>query len=140
MRKQRQRKAFTMIEMMVVCFVIAILVGISIPAYMQAQLKAKEAKARQNLYSIYQAQRDYWFTIDDSTPNGVPFGTYANNLTTLLNVSEVTDDDGDWLYYVTAGDATGFSAEAQLQNPGGGADPLGREMYIDQTGSITKNY
>ncbi|WP_457567964.1 type IV pilin protein [Desulfurobacterium sp.] len=71
------RKAFTLIELMVVVAIIAILAAIAIPQYRQFQLKSKTSEAKMNLGAIksceeaYAAENDHYRTAN-ATPSGNP--------------------------------------------------------------------
>jgi general secretion pathway protein G len=54
MRKIRQR-GFTIIEMIIVIFMIMILMAIAIPRYQQSVLRARESALRQDLYHLRNA-------------------------------------------------------------------------------------
>jgi general secretion pathway protein G len=51
-RKHRPDRGFTLIELMIVISMILILVSISIPAYNQSILRAKESVLRQDLFEL----------------------------------------------------------------------------------------
>jgi general secretion pathway protein G len=51
-RKNRQDRGFTLIELMIVISIILILVSISVPIYNQSILKAKESVLRQDLFTL----------------------------------------------------------------------------------------
>jgi general secretion pathway protein G len=52
LRKHRRDRGFTLIELMIVISMILILVSISIPAYNQSILRAKESVLRQDLFEL----------------------------------------------------------------------------------------
>jgi general secretion pathway protein G len=52
MAKRRNTRGFTLIELMIVISMILILVSISVPAYNQSILRAKEAVLRQDLFQL----------------------------------------------------------------------------------------
>jgi general secretion pathway protein G len=52
LRKYRRDRGFTLIELMIVISMILILVSISIPAYNQSILRAKESVLRQDLFEL----------------------------------------------------------------------------------------
>ena len=52
LRKHRRDRGFTLIELMIVISMILILVSISIPAYNQSILRAKESVLRQDLFQL----------------------------------------------------------------------------------------
>src|SRR5258705_1511838 len=51
-RRNRQERGFTLIELMIVISMILILVSISIPAYNQSIIRAKESVLRQDLFQL----------------------------------------------------------------------------------------
>jgi general secretion pathway protein G len=51
-QRHRQDRGFTLIELMIVISMILILVSISIPAYNQSILRAKESVLRQDLFEL----------------------------------------------------------------------------------------
>ena len=51
-RRHRRERGFTLIELMIVISMILILVSISIPAYNQSILRAKESVLRQDLFEL----------------------------------------------------------------------------------------
>jgi general secretion pathway protein G len=54
-RQDRQRGGFTIIEMIIVIFMIMILMAIAIPRYQVAVVRAKEAALKQDLYHLRNA-------------------------------------------------------------------------------------
>jgi prepilin-type N-terminal cleavage/methylation domain-containing protein len=59
MRKIRNRKGFTLIELMIVVVIIGILAAIAIPKFNQASARAKEKEADGILKQIYTLQNTY---------------------------------------------------------------------------------
>jgi len=90
MRKANFRKAFTLIELMVVVAIIAILAAIAIPQYKNYQLKAKTAEAKMNIGAIrtseeaYAAENNY-YVATNWEPATVPGVTPANFNATTTN-------------------------------------------------------
>ncbi|MDO8885586.1 prepilin-type N-terminal cleavage/methylation domain-containing protein [Candidatus Oleimmundimicrobium sp.] len=72
MRKFKGEKGFTLVELMVVILIIGILVGIAIPVYNQAQLKAKTNACKANLRTLDGAIQTY-----NATEGAYPTGDYA---------------------------------------------------------------
>jgi len=56
----RNRKGFTLIELMIVVAIIGILAAIAIPNFLRFQAKSKQSEARELLSSIYTAEVAYY--------------------------------------------------------------------------------
>lgn len=56
----RRRRGFSLIELMIVVFLISVLAAIAIPKYLVYQLKSKSAEAKTNLGGIRTAQEAYY--------------------------------------------------------------------------------
>jgi len=57
--KIRNKKGFTLIELMIVVAIIAILAAIAIPNFLKFQAKSKQSEARTMLTGIYEAELAY---------------------------------------------------------------------------------
>jgi general secretion pathway protein G len=58
-RRQRQQRGFTMIEMIIVCAMISILLGVMVPIYRIHVLHANEGVLKQDLYHMRTAIDQY---------------------------------------------------------------------------------
>ena len=56
----RNKKGFTLIELMIVVAIIGILAAIAIPNFLKFQAKSKQSEAKTNLKAIYTAQTGYF--------------------------------------------------------------------------------
>jgi type IV pilus assembly protein PilA len=56
----RNRKGFTLIELMIVVAIIGILAAIAIPNFLKFQAKSKQSEAKTNLKGIYTAETAYF--------------------------------------------------------------------------------
>jgi type IV pilus assembly protein PilA len=56
----RNRKGFTLIELMIVVAIIGILAAIAIPNFLKFQAKSKQSEAKTNLKGIYTAETGYF--------------------------------------------------------------------------------
>ncbi|MFH1094097.1 MAG: prepilin-type N-terminal cleavage/methylation domain-containing protein [Candidatus Omnitrophota bacterium] len=130
LRRKRayNKRAFSLIELVITCLVITILVGLAVPSYMTHRLRAEEQKAVATLYAFAQAQKAFWF---EQNPN-----TYCNIFSDLSpSYVDLADDDGDWQYSIT-GDASSFTVLAQHLNLFGAIDGLSLE--INEQGVIDR--
>src|SRR5436305_15070721 len=59
LQSKRSLRGFTLIELMIVMFIIVTLVSIAAPAYSRAVVSAKETVLRQDLYHLRQAIDQY---------------------------------------------------------------------------------
>jgi len=57
---KRNKKGFTLIELMIVVAIIGILAAIAIPNFLKFQAKAKQSECKTNLGAIYVAQLSYF--------------------------------------------------------------------------------
>src|SRR5262249_16022191 len=76
-RRNRRALGFTLIELMIVISIILILIAVSIPAYRQAIVHAKESVLRQNLFTLRSLIQQYTLdkqkapqSLDDSKTAG----------------------------------------------------------------------
>ncbi len=56
----RNRKGFTLIELMIVVAIIGILAAIAIPNFLKFQAKSKQSEAKTNLKAIFTAETSYF--------------------------------------------------------------------------------
>ena len=78
--RKRNRKGFTLIELMIVVAIIGILAAIAIPNFLKFQAKSKMSEAKTNLGAIYTGQLSYFgeqnsygdFNAINWSPSGTP--------------------------------------------------------------------
>ena len=119
----KNRKGFTLIELMIVVVIIGILAALAIPRFMRATTKSKQSEGKAILKQIYVMERAYRQEHD----------VYHSNLNTI----GVEIDTANARYdYVLSGvtDSTFLaSAGADLDD-----DADRDSMTIDQTGTLTQ--
>jgi prepilin-type N-terminal cleavage/methylation domain-containing protein len=77
------KKAFTLLEMLVVVGIIAVLIGLGISSYSTAQKKARDAKRKSDLKAIQNALEQYYSICGYSYP--APSSGYVPTAITCIN-------------------------------------------------------
>lgn len=102
----RNKKGFTLIELMIVVAIIGILAAIAIPNFLKFQAKSKQSEAKTNLKGVYTAETGYFGEQNSygtfSAVNWAPVGTSRYRYT--LNSAPNANDEGNTTT-VTAFDA-----------------------------------
>jgi len=76
--KFKTKNGFTLVEIMIVVFIIALLAAIAIPNYTRHTRRARASEAVATMTMIRQAMRDYY--INNTTHYDVATGNLANNI------------------------------------------------------------
>lgn len=64
-RRQPRRRAFTLIELMIVVIILGLLSGIVVPRYMRHLVRAKQQTARTQIVALSEAIGDYHMDMDE---------------------------------------------------------------------------
>ena len=99
LQKLRNKKGFTLIELMIVVAIIGILAAIAIPNFLNYQCKAKQSEAKQSLGTIAKNEVSY----------NAEYDTYS---TDLGRIGFATVGTTRYSYDVTTATATAFTARA----------------------------
>ncbi|MGB3096145.1 MAG: prepilin-type N-terminal cleavage/methylation domain-containing protein [Candidatus Deferrimicrobiaceae bacterium] len=88
----RNKKGFTLIELMIVVAIIGILAAIAIPNFLKFQAKSKQSEAKTNLKGIYTAETGYFGEVnsygDYQTVNWEPVGNSRYRFTLLTGSTD----------------------------------------------------
>jgi len=99
--RRSSSRGFTLIEIMIVIFIISILVSVAVPAYNQSILRARESVLRQNLFTLRSVISQYTLdkqkapqALEDLTSAGYLKQIPADPMTTR-NDTWTVDQDTD---------------------------------------------
>lgn len=67
---RNQHKGFTLVEVMVVVFIVGLLVAVALPSWMNARARAQARTCSANLRQLHQAKEMY--ALSNRLPNGTP--------------------------------------------------------------------
>lgn len=119
----KNRKGFTLIELMIVVAIIGILAAIAIPNFLTFRLKAKTSEAKANLGAIRTVQEAYRAEEDTYYPSGSTIARYPGSPDTTKQTwtasatgfSALGFEPAGQVYYdygISAADATSFTGDA----------------------------
>ena len=114
----RNKKGFTLIELMIVVAIIGILAAIAIPNFLKFQAKSKQSEAKTNLKAILTAETSYfgeYNTYEDfNTVNWAPVGTQMRYFYTVGGTDNFGTDPGYSAWVKTpANNVVDFTAGAR---------------------------
>lgn len=133
MKLLKSKKAFTLIELMIVVAIIGILAAIAIPNFLTFRLKAKTSEAKSNLGAIRTVQEAYKAEEDQYYPSGGTIAIYPGNRGTIKQTWTPSDtgfsalgfEPAGQVYYdymISACTDTTFTADAYGDLDGDGVD------------------
>jgi general secretion pathway protein G len=125
----KSSRGFTLIEIMIVIFIIAILVSVAVPAYNQSILRARESVLRQNLFTLRSVISQYTLdkqkapqALDDLITAGY-LKQIPTDPTTTRNDSWAVDEDTDTIMSLDQqSDQNGGIVDVHSGSTGTGSD------------------
>jgi prepilin-type N-terminal cleavage/methylation domain-containing protein len=103
---RKLQRGFTLVELMLVCTVMAILIAMAAPSFRRSMEHSRADIAGANLRAIWTAQRLYW----------LENRTYANNLSELESLGlldpTIVSAMAYYVYAIQSADANTFTATA----------------------------
>ena len=110
----KNRKGFTLIELMIVVAIIGILAAIAIPNFLKFQAKSKQSEAKTNLKGIYTAETGYFGEKNSygtfQTVNWEPVGRSRYRFTVATGSTDLGDMTVALDAWVTTGPTTAVPA------------------------------
>ncbi len=97
----KQKKAFTLIELMIVVAIIGILAAIAVPNFVKFQCRSKQSEAKGNLKALYVAQEAYRAEND----------TYGS--VTAISAGNITSNVSNQIGFVPKGGKTRYRYEVE---------------------------
>ena len=124
------RRAFTLIELMLVVVIIGLLVGIALPKYQDSKRRAYTAAMKADLHNLMAAQANYVtsgqpYSADTTT---IGFRTTRGN---VLSIPEATTTG--WVARMTHPGAPGTECVVYVGTVGAATTPATRESQITCT-------
>ncbi|MFH1601376.1 MAG: prepilin-type N-terminal cleavage/methylation domain-containing protein [Candidatus Shapirobacteria bacterium] len=125
-------RGFSLIELLVVLFIIGSLTGLLLPNLISARQRARDSQRKQELYEIKNALRLY-YDDNQSYPDGVSFGEGWDGY--MEEVPQDPKSDQEY-YYCSSSDGEEFLLGANLENPGD-ADAASSQSYCNSAGTCS---
>src|SRR5210317_1521974 len=93
MNRNRSSNGFTLIELLIVVAIIAILAAIAVPNFLEAQVRAKISRAKNDLRTIATAVESY-----STDYTGPPIGYYELTRWQPRNLGLSTNLKSEWIF------------------------------------------
>jgi len=126
---KRKQRGITLVELMVVCVVVAILAAIAIPSYRRYMIRANRTSAKTMLLQVA-------MNMERCYTNSTPYAYNSANCAAAVVLPALTADGQYRVTHAAAPTATTFQLAAQPQNAQA-TDTACGTFGIDQTGLRT---
>ncbi len=130
----RSRKAFTLIELMIVVVIIGILATLAIPRFMRAGVRAKQSEAKNILKQLYVNQRTYFQEYESYWDPGGAILSQATPRAFAPILAELMPS-ARYVYTISVNNLT-FVAKATAADPGLDDDPAADVWTINDGGTL----
>jgi len=116
---KNKRKAFTLLELLVVIAMIGILISLGVASFSNAQRKARDSRRREDLKSLQNGLEQYYADHDGSYPAGTDIATVVNTANAGGGYFPVgvPEDPKVGLVYTINSSGDNYCACAQLETP-----------------------
>jgi len=118
------RRAFTIVELLIVVLIVGILAGIGMPQLVSSIEKAKGGDAKLGLNQLYRAELEY---------GANRMGFYTDSIDDL---SEVTLTERYWTFSIDATPSNAFTAIATRSS----GSRSGQTIILDNLGNLSGNW
>lgn len=119
----KDRKGFTLIELMIVVSIIGILAAIAVPNYKMGIIKAREAVLRENLYSI-RTSIDQFYADQGKYPDSISEMADKKYLKSLPN-DPFTSKSDTWVIVAPPQPSDGSQVEGSVYDVHSGSNLIG---------------
>jgi general secretion pathway protein G len=118
--RARGQAAFTLVELLVVMAIIASLLTIAVPRYLNSVEKSREAVLRQNL-ALTRQMLDKYFEDNGKYPDGLD-SLVSNKYLRSVPQDPITGSSASWVIVPPAAAGSGGVADVHSGAPGNGLD------------------
>ena len=129
---QKNRKGFTLIELMIVVVIIGLLAALAIPRFAKAAKKAKIAEAKLILNNIFKCDQLYYEEHGEYYGEALDIGSIGLSVISFDKVM----GESRFVYSIVVSSPPTYVAEALVIDEGGDASLQGYELQMDSEGIL----
>lgn len=135
MNKQKCKKGFTLIELMIVVVIIGILAALAVPRFMPMTIKSKQAEAKAILKQMFTMERAYRQANDSYWGQGLTADSLAANQNNFATIGVEVPDGARYQFNITVANGTNLTMTATAT---GLDDDIAPDTWqMDQDGVLT---